>query len=119
MATTKGFDKYTIRVTGGNSGRVALLLCYSGNSFVGRIDFYPEGASLPNDYLWHPNPVSDYVVLHMPMNRFESVMSIVRNEKPLNLYINVNRGTGASTPGSGYLATTDKEPVGEEEGTAG
>jgi hypothetical protein len=118
MATTKGFDKYIIRVTGDNSGRVALLLCYSGNSFVGRIDFYPDGTSVAQDYLWHPSTVGEYVVLHMPMSRFDSVMSIVRNEKPLNLYINLDRGSGASTQGSGYLATTDKEPVGEEEGTS-
>lgn len=117
MATTKGFDKYTLRVSGGNSGRVALLLCYSGNSFVGRIDFYPDDASLPQDYLWHPGPVSEAIVLHMPMNRFDSIISIVRNEKPLNLYISVNREIGASTQGYGYLATTSKEPVGEEEGT--
>lgn len=117
MATTKGFDKYVLRVMGGNSGRVALLLCYSGNSFVGRIDFYPDGGALPKDYLWHPGPVSEYAVLHMPMSRFDSVVSIVRNEKPLNLYMSVNRGSGSSTQGYGYLATTDKEPVGEEEGT--
>jgi len=117
MSTTKGFDKYVLRVMGGNSGRVGLLLCYSGNSFVGRIDFYADDATLPHDYLWHPNSVSEYVVLHMPMNRFDSVASIVRNEKPLNLYISANRGSGASTQGYGFLATSDKEPVGEEEGT--
>ena len=116
MSTTKNFDKYVVRVSGGNSGRVGLLLCYSGNSFVGRIDFYAENETLPGDYLWHPNPTSTYVVLHMPVNRMESVLSIVRNEKPLNLYISANRGTGASTPGSGHIATTEKEPVGEEEG---
>lgn len=117
MSTTKSFDKYILRVLGGNSGRIGLLLCYSGNSFVGRIDFYPDGTSLPQDYLWQPSSL-EYVVLHMPMSRFETVMSIVRNEKPLNLYINVNRGSGSTTKGSGYLATTDKEPVGEEEGMA-
>jgi len=117
MATTKGFDKYVIRISGGNEGRVGLLLCYGGNSFVGRIDFYPEGASIPQDYLWHPTSIGEYVVLHMPMSRFESVMSTVRIEKPLHLYINVNRGTGATTYGQGHLATTEKEPVGEEEGT--
>ena len=116
MATTKNFDKYVIRITGGNTGRVGLLLCYSGNSFVGRIDFYAEDASLPQDYLWHPNPVSTYVVLHMPFSRMETILSILRNEKPLHLYISANRGTGSSTPGYCHIATTEKEPVGEEEG---
>lgn len=117
MATTHAFDTYTLRLYGGTEGRVALLLCYNGVSFVGRIDFYPDGASLPQDYLWHPNPVSEYVVLHMPMSRFDAILSTVRTEEPLHLYINVDRGIGASTPGQGHLATTDKEPVGEEEGT--
>lgn len=117
MATTNNFDKYVVRISGGNEGRVGLLLCYSGNSFVRRIDFYPDAATMPQDYLWHPNPTREYVVLHMPMSRFESVMSTVRVEKPLHLYIDVNRGIGASTRGHGHLATTEKEPIGEEEGT--
>jgi hypothetical protein len=82
-----------------------------------RIDFYPEGTGLPQDYLWYPNPVSEYVVLQMPMGRFDAILSTVRTEKPLHLFIDVVRGIGASTNGHGHLATTDKEPVGEEEGT--
>ena len=52
----------------------------------------------------------------MPMSRFEAVMSTVRQEKPLHLYINVDRSSGVSTKGEGHLATTDEEPVGEQEG---
>jgi hypothetical protein len=117
MATTKFFDKYVLRISGGNEGRIGLLLCYNGNSFVGRIDFYPDGTTFPQDYLWHPTTTNEYVVLHMPMSRFPSVIETVRVEKPLHLYINVNREIGAFTRGNGYLATTEKEPVGEEEGT--
>ena len=117
MATMKSFDTYEIRISGGTDDRAGLLLCYSGVSFVGRVDFYPDGTPMPQDYLWHPGGTMDYVVLHMPMSRFESVMTLARVEKPLHLYINVDRGTGASTQGNGHLATTDREPVGEEEGT--
>lgn len=117
MATTKKFDKYVMRIYGGNEGRIGILLCYKGNSFAGRIDFYPEGESMPQDYLWHPIATGEFVVLHMSINRFGSVMDSVRVEKPLHLYIDVNRGAGASTRGHGHLATTDKEPIGEEEGT--
>ena len=117
MPTSKPFDHYEIRINGGNTGRIGLLLCYRGSAFAGRIDFYPEGAALSQDYLWHPTTIGEYVVLHMPMSRFESVASTVRLEKPLHLYIDVNRGIGAFTPGHGYLTTSEREPVGEEEGT--
>ncbi|MBD1856434.1 MULTISPECIES: hypothetical protein [Leptolyngbya] len=117
MATTKSFDQYTVTLSGGVEGRVGLLMCYSGNSFVGRIDFYPDGTALTQDYLWHPAPIGEYIVLHMPMSRFEAVMATVRQEKPLQLYINVNRSNGATTSGYGSLTTSEKEPIGEEEGT--
>lgn len=117
MTTTKGFDKYKVRIQGSSTtDRVALLLCFSGDGFVGRIDFFPDGADIPQDRLWHPTPAKESVVLAMPMSRFDAVMSTVRQEKPLHLYIDVDRGTGASTQGHGQLSTTDKEPVGEEEG---
>ena len=116
MATTNAFDSYKLRIHGGVTGRVALVLCYKSSAFVGRVDFYPDGVDLPQDYLWHPTSTREYVVLHMPMNRFEHVISTVRHEEPLHLYIDVNRGIGAVTHGHGHLATTDKEPVGEEEG---
>ena len=113
-----GFNKYVVKIFGGDRGRVGLVLCYEDNSFVGRIDFYPEGATIPKDYLWHPNSTVEYVVVNMPISRFESVMSTVRFDKPLHLYINVsNSGLGAFTHGQANLATTEKEPVGEEEGT--
>jgi hypothetical protein len=79
-------------------------LCYNGSAFAGRIDFFPDGESLTQDYLWHPTPSAKYVVLHMPMSRFEAVMSTIRQEKPLHLYIDVNRGIGASTSGHGNRA---------------
>ncbi|MGH7573317.1 MAG: hypothetical protein ACREMK_15955 [Gemmatimonadota bacterium] len=116
MPTMRSFDRYEIRLYGGNAGRVGLFMCYSGTSFAGRIDFHPDGVAMPQDYLWHPG-TEEYVVLHMPMSRLESVLSTARIEKPLHLYIDVDRGIGAATSGHGYLTTTDKEPVGEEEGT--
>ena len=115
MTTARPFDSYSIRIFGGAEGRVAMILCYQGGSFAGRIDFYPDGAALPDDYLWHPNPSQEYVVLHMPMSRFDAVITTLRYEKPLQLYSYANREIGASTPGDGYLTTTTKEPVGEEE----
>ncbi|MGK3967461.1 hypothetical protein WMF38_25215 [Sorangium sp. So ce118] len=114
MATTKSFDSYEIQVSGGNSGRVALIMCYQGSTFVGRIDFHPDGAALSSDYLWHPTaPSTTYIVLQMPVSRFAIVADTLRQEAPLKLYINVDYGGGASTNGQGYLATGAREPIGE------
>lgn len=117
MATAKAFDSYTLRIYSGAEGRVGLLLCYDRNRFIGRIDFYADGEEMPEGYLWHPTSGQEYIILIMPMSRFDSVVSTVRKESPLQLYINANRGPGVSTKGQGHLATTDREPVGEEEGT--
>ncbi len=116
MATLNRFDKYVMRIFGGNDQRAARLLCYSGSSFVGRIDFYPDGAPMPQDFLRHSTRTEQFIFLTMSMSRFESVISTIRVEKPLHLYIDVNRGTVAQTRGLGHLATSAKEPVGEEEG---
>lgn len=114
----KSFDRYEVQISGGSAGQAGMLLCHSGSAFVGRIDFYPEGAAIPQDYLWHPGGTSEYVVLKMPWSRFGDVLAMVRTEKPLFLYINVTRGPGVTTPGFGHVTTssTEREPVGEEEG---
>jgi len=114
--TTKPFDNYTVQIRGGTEGRIALLLCYQGASYVGRIAFYEDGTELVPDYLFHPGTQEEVRII-MPMKRFGAVMSIVRNEKPLALYIDVDRGPGAATIGHGHLITSEREPVGEEEGT--
>jgi len=114
MATTKAFNSYEIQISGGNDGRVALVMCYQGTSFVGRIDFHPDGAALNSDYLWHPaSQTVTYVVLKMPMSRFADVVATLRQEKPLQLYINVDAESGPATNGSGCLKTGSREPVGE------
>jgi hypothetical protein len=114
MATTKAFDSYEIQIAGGNDGRVALVMCYQGASFVGRIDFHPDGSALGSDYLWHPaSRTVTYVVLQMPISRFGDVVATLRQEKPLQLYINVDAGFGAATNGRGCLKTGAREPVGE------
>jgi hypothetical protein len=114
MATTKAFNSYEIQIAGGNEGRVALVMCYQGSSFVGRIDFHPDGLELSSDYLWHPaNPTVTYVVLKMPVSRFADVVATLRQEKPLQLHINVDAGVSAATNGHGCLKTGAREPVGE------
>jgi len=115
MATTRAFDTYTVQIHGGAKGRIALLLCYKGTTYIGKIAFYQDGVDLVPDFIWYLGQ-EDLIVLIMPMSRFNAVMSTVRQEKPLALYIDVNRGPGIVTTGHGYLTTSEREPVGEEEG---
>jgi len=97
----------------------AMIFCYGAGRLVGRIDFYAEGVALPLDLLTGPDLdlTSErlMVILSMPMTRFEAVMSTLRNEKPLVLYIDVDRVGQSATRGEGCLGTSLKEPVGEEE----
>jgi hypothetical protein len=83
-------------------------MCYQGANFVGRIDFIADGSPLDSDYLWHPSsPSTTDIVLNMPASRFAVVADTVRQEKPLQLYIDVDASFGATTNGHGYLLTGD------------
>lgn len=118
MAITRGFNRYEVKILGGDAGRVALILCYDNDIAVGRIDFYPDTEKIPDDYLWYPNKDHEYIILHMPLSRFDMIMSIVKERSPLYLYINAEReNQGIGSHGTGYLSTSAKDPEGESEGT--
>ncbi len=117
MITMKGFNKHILRISGGNKGRIALIVCYDDKSFIGRIDFYPDNEELPDDYLWHPKSSEGHIILHMPVSRLETVLSIIKSEPKMFLHIDVKKDEGIGKHGDGYLSTTDKEPVSKEEGT--
>jgi hypothetical protein len=46
------------------------------------------------------------IKMHLPSAMFQSVLDVLRNEKPINVYFAQNRG---------FLATSSTEPVGEGE----
>lgn len=81
----------------------ALIQCYQGSTFVGGIVFYPDGSSLPPNRNTASGPE-----IHYPISRFDDVMSILRYEKPLALALNTDNLIG-------YVTTSSREPVGEEE----
>jgi hypothetical protein len=104
MATyEKAFDQYRIYyMTGGFGGPI--IDCFNGMSFVGKILFHPDGQPLPANAVQ-----SDVVFLRYRANQFGDVIAILRNEKPLFLRL--------TTPGfAGFVATSQGEPVGEQEG---
>ncbi len=110
MATfTNAFDSYQIFYYGGAAPSFAAVIqCYQGDVFVGRMGFVPSGAPIP------PNttiaPVGTQVPsIHYAFSSFENAFEILRHTRPLYLFLDTGSGVG-------MLATSQTEPVGAEEG---
>ena len=74
-----------------------------GNSYVGRIVFFKDDSTIPSNANYSSGPS-----IHYHLKRFNDIILILRYEKPLYLFLNLDNLIG-------ILATGDKEPVGEEE----
>lgn len=86
----------------------ALIYLYKAGELVGRIVFIKDSEELPENGMASPfgTPVPS---IHLHVSRFNDVVNILREEKPLHLFLNIDHKIG-------ILATDDFEPVGEEEG---
>lgn len=107
---SKNFDRYTTFLYGYGSNppfsRVAEVNCFHGHDFMGQLTFYREGSSVPqNSYDWQEH--ENRIFLNFPVERFNSVMDVLRIERPLYLWINIATKVG-------YVGTSALEPVGEE-----
>ncbi len=72
----------------------------NGNTVVAWLRFNDPGMAFENDY------VSNNIIrMHLPSTMFQSVLDILRNETPLNIYF---------AQGRGFFGTSS-EPVGEGE----
>ncbi|UCH57978.1 MAG: hypothetical protein JSV18_03505 [Candidatus Bathyarchaeota archaeon] len=76
------------------------ITLYDGNKVVAYVRFNDPGMTFENDYI-----SGNIIRMHLPSSMFLSVIDILRNEKPVNVYFAAGRG---------FLGT-GKEPVGEEE----
>ena len=103
MATVrKDFDAYKIFYYSGFTYE-ALIECFKEGVLVGRMVFFKEGHIPPNkNYGSGPS-------IHYSLDRFDDVITTLRHEKPLFLFLNLDTL-------SGMLATSELEPTGEEEG---
>ncbi|HHE07351.1 MAG TPA: hypothetical protein ENL01_00175 [Chlorobaculum parvum] len=103
MATIRvDFDSYKIWYYSAHSYE-ALIYVYKDRKYVGRIVFFKDDAAIP------PNASYPAPSIHYPLSRFDHVVGILREEKPLYLHLNLSNKIGT-------LATADIEPTGEEEG---
>lgn len=105
-----GFDNYKLYfyspALANPSPVVAMVSCYSAKTFVGNLIFFKEGTPL------YENQINGNVIfLFYTNNRFADLMTTLREESPL--FLRINDGN------FGGMVTTNREPVGEEEGPAG
>lgn len=98
--------QYQIRFYGGQNGyanaRVQIALYGSQSQQpVGLIRFWDPGMTPAAD-----SESNGMITMHLPSATLQSVLDVLRNEKPLNFHFPKN---------TGFLETQGSEPVGEGE----
>jgi hypothetical protein len=94
----KQFDKYALYYYTDSN---VYIICSYGGKNVGFINFVKENVSIPK------NSVKDDILrIYFSVARFNDIISILRLEKPLYLWL-YDSGTGS--------ISTSSEPVGEQE----
>jgi hypothetical protein len=95
---------YSILVYGGPDGyqtnRSEIQLNGINGATLAWVRFNDPGMAFEADYM-----ADGIIRMHLPSTMFQSVLDILRNEKPLNIYFTQNRG----------FFGTSSEPVGEGE----
>jgi hypothetical protein len=104
---TNGFDTYQVFYYTGNTQFQAVIQVYAAGIFNGRIAFFPDGSPVPNGEI-QPTGVK-VPAINYPLSRFNDVITMLRFEKPLYIYLD-------TTPLVGFVGTSQQEPVGEQEG---
>ncbi len=107
---TKEIQKYSIymfssREVIGTSAFVARIYIYGppGNTYRGRLDFYPDGVTLPDAQF---DAATERFILRYNLCQFHALVDMLRNEKPI--FVTYNAPTSA-------FIRCGLEPVGEEE----
>ena len=83
-------------------GMVALIYLYNDDGYRGRLEFYPDGAYVPEAT---EDTSNNRIFLRLPISRFASFVDILRHENPISLHY--------SSPANAFLQTS-REPTGEE-----
>jgi hypothetical protein len=81
-----------------NRAQIAL---YNGTKTVAYVRFNDPGMTFEND-----SELNGIIRMHLPSTMFQSVIDILRNEKPINVYF---------AQGRGFFGTGSLESVGEAE----
>jgi hypothetical protein len=95
---------YHILIYGSQQGyqtNRAQIALYNGTKTVAYVRFNDPGMTFEND-----SETNGVIKMHLPSAIFQSVIDILRNEKPINVYF---------AQGRGFLGTGSVESVGEAE----
>jgi hypothetical protein len=97
--------KYHVLVYGGPNGyqtnRSQIALYGSTNAVIAYLRFNDPGMAFEND-----DNTGGVIKMHLPSTMFDSVLDLLRNEKPIQVYF---------AQGRGFFGTGSTEPVGEGE----
>ncbi|KAF1085732.1 hypothetical protein SPSYN_01878 [Sporotomaculum syntrophicum] len=95
---------YSILFYGGAEGfqknRAQIQLSDESGNTIALLRFYDPNAVIESDFV-----DGDIIRMHLPACMLQTVIDVLRNEKPINVYY---------IKGRGFLGTTN-EPVGESE----
>lgn len=98
-------SKYHILFYGGSDGyqtnRAQIALYGTTGSTIAYVRFNDPGMVFEADY-----ESGGIIRMHLPSSMFQSVLDVLRNEKPIHIYFAASRG---------FLGTLSTEPVGEGE----
>jgi hypothetical protein len=95
---------YHILIYGSEQGyqtNRAQIALYNGANVVAYVRFNDSGMAFETD-----SNVNGIIKMHLPSTMFQSVIDILRNEKPINVYF---------AQGRGFFGTGSLESVGEAE----
>lgn len=97
------FDSYKLTYYSGPDFSLhSVIMLFSGQTVVGRINFMREGFEIRESKELH-----GIYLLNFHEGQFSEVLDILRNEEPLFIELNASFGVGS--------IRTSEEPIGEEE----
>lgn len=100
MANVTQYHVLCYGTSDGYQDNRAQIQLMDGSTVLGWVRFHDPGMPFPND-----SQSAGKIIMHLPSTMFESVLDILRNEKPINYYFASNHA---------FLGTST-EPVGEAE----
>ncbi len=102
------FDSYQLFIYSGPAAYPVVIQVYQAGLLVGRIAFVPNGSPVPANAVITPLG-AQIPAIYYSYNRLEPIVGMLRYEKPLFIFLDTSSGVG-------MVATSQNEPVGEQEG---